>query len=221
MKVAYHNGIHCYVKLEKYVTPPKDEKIEQQEPYWQCLKVKAKDDSAKKEGDERFNAQAKDLSMYLRLKVTAQIEGKNVFSGIGRILITEKIGELVKSQLQIYQANGVAVLRGEKIDPEKTFEEIQILETDSIFIYGNSSISTKSFAIKRFKRFSNHREGDTWHVGPNSCDALVWIPNKPIRVFGIMLYERSPLGGPREFQIKYRCRLQVRHGEDTYTSEVY
>ncbi len=221
MKVAYHNGIHCYVKLEKHVKPPKDEKIEQQAPYWQCLKVKAKDEGAKKEGDERFNAQAKDLSMYLRLKVTAQIEGKNVFSGVGKILITEKIGDLVKSQLQIYQANGVAVLRGEKIDPEKTFEELQILETDSIFIYGNSSIATRSFVIKKFKRFANHRDGDTWHVGPNSCDALVWIPTKPIRVFGIMLYEKYPLGGSREFQIKYRCRLQVRHGEDTYTSEVY
>ena len=195
-KIAYHNGIHCYVKLEKHVTEPKpNEQAEKFEPYWQCLKIKSKADEAKKVPDERFNAQGKDLSMYLRLRVTAQINGKSVFSGVAKISIADKIGDLVRCQLQIYQAGGIAVLRGEMIEPGKTFEELQILETDTVFIFGNSSIQTKSYALKTFKRFLNHRDGDTWHVGPNSCDALVWIPNKPIRVFGIMLYEKYPLGG--------------------------
>jgi len=46
--------------------------------------------------DERFNAQGKDLSMYLRLRVTAQINGKSVFSGVAKISIADKIGDLVR-----------------------------------------------------------------------------------------------------------------------------
>jgi hypothetical protein len=76
------------------------------------------------------------------------------------------------------------------VDLTKTFEELQVLETETLLIMGVISIAAPPLKISIFKRFSSIREGDSWHVGPDSCDALVWIPSKRIRVMGILLYER-------------------------------
>lgn len=95
-----------------------------------------------------------------------------------------------------------------------------MLETETFLVMGASTVAAPVFKISVFKRFSAVREGDSWHVGPNSCDALVWVPNKRIRVFGILLYERYQ-SSDRAFQLKYRYRLEITHGEDSFKSEVF
>ena len=62
------------------------------------------------------------------------------------------------------------------------------------------SINTKK--LKFYKRFRDIREGDSWYVGRDRWDAITFIPNKPITVYGIGLFEKHPNGG--EFQIGYK-----------------
>lgn len=90
---------------------------------------------------------------------------------------------------------GIAILKGKVVDLEKSFAELQIKETDKILIVGSLAKAVQNFKLKFFKRFSTIKEGDSWYVGPNSCDALVFIPNKNIRVFGLGVYEKHPNGG--------------------------
>ena len=136
--------------------------------------------------------------MFLRVHIAVQVDGRSLSKSEVRVRINEKLAEFLQGLCAIYNISGLLVFRGQSVDLTKTFEELQVLETDTLLVMGAVSLAAPVFKVSIFKRFSAIREGDSWHVGPNSCDALVWIPNKRIRVFGILLYERYQ-GADRSF----------------------
>jgi len=50
--------------------------------------------------------------------------------------------------------------------------------------------------MRIFKRFSEIRAGDTWYIGRDRWDAIIYQTTKNIRVYGIGIYE--PLANPAQ-----------------------
>ena len=93
---------------------------------------------------------------------------------------------------------------------------MQIKDNDRLYLNGVSGKFEGALKIKFFRRFRDFRVGDSWYVGRDRWDALVFIPSKGIRVFGIGLFEVHPDGGP--FTMGYKYHIEDISGNNIYSS---
>ena len=118
--------------------------------------------------------------------------------------IDEKLGVVLANLEKLYTCSGLAVLNGEPIDREKSLVEANVTEGDTIYIFGIvSSDVVASGKISFFKRFKDFKPSDSWYVGENKWDALIFIPKKDIKIYGIGLFEKHPNGAPMTLGYKY------------------
>ena len=70
-------------------------------------------------------------------------------------------------------------------------------------------------SLNFFKRFVGIRS--TWGIGEGCIDALIFIPNQTIKVFGIGLFEKYPNGG--DFTLGYKYYIENLNGGEISKSE--
>jgi len=56
-------------------------------------------------------------------------------------------------------------------------------------------------------------------VGRDRWDGIIFIPNRPIKVIGMGIFEAHPNGG--SFSIGYKYIIQDSSGTDIFTSAIY
>lgn len=84
----------------------------------------------------------------------------------------------------------MAIYNGRELEVNNNFSDEYIVDNGKIFLYGlYSNIQHISSKVKKFKRYHDIRSGDSWYVGRDRWDGIIFQPSKTIRVYGIGIYE--------------------------------
>lgn len=101
----------------------------------------------------------------------------------------------------------MAIFKGRELLRNKSFADEGIENEGTIVLSGfYSGIKQISKKLKHFKRFADVRQGDSWYVGKDRWDAIIFKPSSDIKVYGIGLFESHPAAG--EFSIGYRFYIE-------------
>lgn len=73
--------------------------------------------------------------------------------------------------------------------------------------------------VKFFKRFRDTRLGDSWYVGRDRWDAIVFIPKEDCWVFGIGIFEMYPNG--HNFTMGYVYHIEDKNGNLIESSQIH
>jgi hypothetical protein len=131
--------------------------------------------------------------------------GQRVSTSRVRVGIEEPVGAAIEGIERLYSCECVAALRGQALDRSQTFVQAQVKDNETIFLFGvvANALGLSSNPIRFFKRFKDFKPTDSWYVGEGKWDAILFIPTKTIRVFGIGIFEKHANGGPMKLGYKY------------------
>jgi hypothetical protein len=84
----------------------------------------------------------------------------------------------------------VVIFNGQELDLNCTFAELGILDDSKLLLNGvPGMVVARGKQVKFFKRYREIRQGDSWYVGRDRWDAIIFKPNRNIRVYGLGVYE--------------------------------
>lgn len=88
---------------------------------------------------------------------------------------------------------------GKRLKEDDTIEQLQILPKSKLLC------AVSEFDIKTFKRFRAVDEGRGWYLSRSSADAVTFIPQVPIKLFGFgMHFTRE---GQNDYSLEYEILL--------------
>lgn len=140
-----------------------------------------------------------------------------------RVVISDPVGYLISNLEQLYCVKALTIFNGLEVNLDSTFIQSNIKENDIILVYGylaNRPSLCGLGEFKFFRRFRDSRDSDKWNVGENKWDALFFIPNKDIKVFGMGVFEKYPNGGGN-FTLGYKYIIENAEKVVQYESPLY
>jgi len=118
--------------------------------------------------------------------------------------VTDTVGDIVEPLQRLFNCKYLIIWNGKELDTmSKHIHEIGFRDNDKLLLVGVPSADQESSVTKSYKRFRDFKVSDYWYVGRDRWDAIMFIPNKPIRVMGFGIFEVHPSGGPFAMGYKY------------------
>ena len=71
---------------------------------------------------------------------------------------------------------------------------------------------------KKFSRFREIRQGDSWYVGRDRWDAIIFQPNLNVKIYGIGVYEPTPT--IPTFTLGFKFHIEESDGTNIQSSEI-
>ena len=106
------------------------------------------------------------------------------------------------------------------LDLEKTFAEQDIRDNAKLVLVGVPGAQSASDGkIKQFRRFKETRANDSWYVGRERWDAIVFAPKSDVKIYGIGVYEKYDAAS--NFTIGYQYFIESGDSQTITQSPVY
>lgn len=99
-----------------------------------------------------------------------------------KVNFTDKIQNLIDLNQKMSTAKIVAIYQGRQLDAQKTFMDENIPNLAKILLIGVVELEESIFEqahsqLRKFRRFQDVRSGDSWYIGRDRWDAIVFQPN--------------------------------------------
>eukprot|EP00347_Sterkiella_histriomuscorum_P023363 403334928 len=158
----------------------------------------------------------------IKLEVVSLID-KKVSQNLMKVNFMDKIQSLIDLNQKFTSSKVIAIYQGRQLDLQKTFIDENIPNLAKIMLTGLVEMEEVIFQsehsqLRKFRRFSDVRNGDSWYIGRERWDALVFQPNQNVRVYGIGLFEPFPNG--TSFQLGYKYHVEDHEGNNLFSSEM-
>ena len=112
---------------------------------------------------------------------------------------------------------------GQEIDIKHAPKDLCIPDKAQLFVFGSLSEKVENIAsfssVRWYRRFREIR-GDGWYIGRDRWDAVTFIPNRDVKIFGIGIFEPYPQQR-RDFKYGYKYVIKDAADADVFTSEVF
>ncbi|CDW91634.1 UNKNOWN [Stylonychia lemnae] len=190
------------------------------EPIWECIVLQNNMDKKEKTNEQQIvTLLQNDLRQHIQLDLVIHVDDE-IYKSEYRVDILKKTLDLIRCIEKLYQIQAILLYKNKRIVEEKTFQDQNIQDKAQILVLGSYHQKSHTIGsdIRRFKRFSEIRVGDSWYVGKDRWDGIVFQPKQSIQVHGIGIYMGIPEG--QDFQICYKYHIEDQDGNNVMTSDL-